>query len=324
MYLVTGAAGFIGFHLSKELLKKNEQVIGIDNINDYYDQKIKHSRLNILKKFPKFKFFKIDLSKKEDIKKKITPYKNKIKIIIHLAGQAGVRYSVINPTSYIRNNIMSYIKLLEFFKSSSKINLIIYASSSSIYGEIGSKKSFSSIPQNKPISVYSASKLSMELISHVYNYLYKINFIGVRFFSVYGPWGRPDMFYIKLLRSIKTNKPIKIYNFGNHHRSFTYIDDVVFNLIKIINKFNNKKSSVCDIFNIGSTKSIYLKKFINIIERKMNKKSKKIYTKRSLGDLLNTKTNVTREKKMFGHKITVELNEGIDRLIDWFKSYYKY
>ena len=306
------------------MVKKNEQVIGIDNINDYYDQKIKHSRLKILKKFSRFKFFKIDLSKKKDIKKKITPYKNKIKVIIHLAGQAGVRYSVQNPTSYITNNIMSYIKLLEFFKSSSKLNLIIYASSSSIYGEIGSKKSLSSIPQNKPISVYSASKLSMELISHVYNYLYKINFIGVRFFSVYGPWGRPDMFYIKLLKSIKNNKSIKIYNFGKHHRSFTYIDDVVLNLIKIIHKFKNKKRSVCDIFNIGNSKSINLKKFINIIERKMNKKSKKIYTKRSLGDLLTTKTNVNREKKMFGHKIKVDLNEGVEKLIKWFRIYYKH
>ncbi len=324
MYLVTGAAGFIGFHLSKELLEKNESVIGIDNINDYYDQKIKHSRLKILKNFSKFKFFKIDLSKKNDIKKKITPYKNKIKIIIHLAGQAGVRYSVLNPTSYITNNIMSYIKLLEFFKNSSKLNLIIYASSSSIYGEIGSKKSFSSVPQNKPISVYSASKLSMELISHAYNYLYKINFIGVRFFSVYGPWGRPDMFYIKLLQSIKKNKPIKVYNFGNHHRSFTYIDDVVLNLIRIINKFKNNKRPICDIYNIGNTKSIYLKKFINIIEKKMNKKSKKIYTKRSLGDLLTTKTNVNREKKMFGHETKVDLSDGIDELIKWFRSYYKY
>ena len=201
MYLVTGAAGFIGFHLSLELLKKNKPVIGIDNINNYYDQKIKYDRLKILKKFSKFKFYKIDLNSKKNLYKKINKYKNKIEIIIHLAGQAGVRYSIINPSSYIQNNIMSYVQLLEFFKDSSKIKLIIYASSSSIYGEVGSKISLSSRPQTNPISVYSASKLSMELISKAYNSLYKMNFIGIRFFSVYGLWGRPDRFYFKFYSS---------------------------------------------------------------------------------------------------------------------------
>ena len=187
MYLITGAAGFIGFHISLELLKKNKLVIAVDNINDYYDQKIKYDRLKILKQFSKFKFFKVDLNNKKHFSKKLSRYKNKIETIIHLAGQAGVRYSIINPGSYIQNNIMSYVQLLEFFKDSSNIKLIMYASSSSIYGEVGSKASLSSQPQTNPISVYSASKLSMELISNVYHFLYKKNFVGVRFFSVYGP-----------------------------------------------------------------------------------------------------------------------------------------
>ena len=323
MYLITGAAGFIGFHISLELLKKNEKVIGVDNINNYYDKRIKYNRLKILKQFPKFKFFKIDLNNKINFSKKINKYKNKIELIIHLAGQAGVRYSIFNPGTYIQNNIMSYVQLLEFFKNSSKNKLILYASSSSIYGEAGSKNTLSSEAQTKPISVYSASKLSMELISNVYNSLYKMNFIGVRFFSVYGPWGRPDMFYFKFLQKIKNNKPIEIYNFGNHHRSFTYIDDVVLNIMKLIKKFKNSKRSLCDIFNIGNPKSISLKKFIDVLEKSTGKKAKKIYTKKHPGDLTVTRSNVKREKNIFNHETRVPLKEGIMKLISWHKSYYK-
>jgi len=190
MYLVTGSAGFIGFHLSLALLKKQKYVIGLDNINNYYNKKIKLDRLKILKKFPRFKFYKIDLRNKKNLSKNIKKYKSKIETIIHLAGQAGVRYSIINPISYIENNIISYVNLLEFFKNSSKIKLIIYASSSSIYGDIGSKNGISLKAQTNPISVYSASKLSMELISNVYNSLYKINFIGIRFFFSLWPMGK--------------------------------------------------------------------------------------------------------------------------------------
>ena len=323
MYLITGAAGFIGFHLSLTLLKKQKNVVGIDNINDYYDPKIKYDRLKILKEFPKFKFYKIDLKNKKNIFKEIGKYKNRIHVIVHFAGQAGVRYSIVNPITYIENNIISYVNLLEFFKDSSKVKLLIYASSSSIYGERGSKKAVSSKAQTNPISVYSASKLSMELISNVYNHLYKINIIGVRFFSVYGPWGRPDMFYLKLLKGIKLNKITKIYNFGKHYRSFTYIDDVILNLLKIINKFKTGRKKISDVFNIGNPNSINLKKFISIVENKMGKKSKKSYIKRQLGDLTVTKSNVQREKRIFNHEIKVNLNTGIDKLIKWYNFYYK-
>ena len=218
---------------------------------------------------------------------------------------------------------MSYVQLLEFFKNSSKIKLIMYASSSSIYGEVGSKMSLSSQPQTNPISVYSASKLSMELISNAYHSLYKKNFIGIRFFSIYGPWGRPDMFYFKFLKNIKNNKSTPIYNFGNHHRSFTYIDDVVLNLMKIINKFKNHKAVICDVFNIGDPKSISLKKFIRILETKYGKKGGKKYTRKHPGDITLTRTNVEREKKIFNHEIKVSLNRGIEKLINWYRSYYK-
>ena len=323
MYFITGVAGFIGFHLSLELLKKNKRVIGVDNINNYYDKKIKYDRLKILKKFSNFKFFKLDLNDKKLFLKKLRSYRNKIEIVIHLAGQAGVRYSIINPTSYITNNIMAYTQLLEFIKDSSKIKLIIYASSSSIYGEKGSSHSKSSLLQTRPISIYSASKLSMELISNVYNSLYKKNFIGIRFFSVYGPWGRPDMFYLKFLKSIKENKMVEVYNFGDHYRSFTYIDDAILNLMKIINKFKNYKKNVCDVFNIGNPNSTSLKKFIKILESKFGKTAKKKYTKKHPGDLKKTKSDVNREQVIFGHQIKTSLDDGIDKLINWYRLYYK-
>ena len=217
---------------------------------------------------------------------------------------------------------MSYIYLLEFFRNSSKIKLIIYASSSSIYGETGPNPGLSSSPQVKPISVYSASKLSMELISNVYNYLYKLNFIGVRFFSVYGPWGRPDMFYYKFLKSLSSNKSIHIYNFGNHYRSFTYIDDVITNLLKIIGKFKNGKKNICDVFNVGNPKSTNLKEFIKLLENEFNKKANKKYIKRQPVDLFLTKTNIDRERKIFKHDIKVSLKVGVKKLSDWYKTYH--
>ena len=218
---------------------------------------------------------------------------------------------------------MSYVQLLEFFKKSTKIKLIMYASSSSIYGEDGSKNSLSTQPQTNPISVYSASKLSMELISNAYNFLYKMNFIGIRFFSVYGPWGRPDMFYLKFLKSIKNNKPIEIYNYGNHYRSFTYIDDVVLNLIKLINKFKNHKKSLCDVFNIGNPNSVSLRKFIKVLEATVGKKANRKYTKRNPADITITRSNIKREKNIFGHEIKVSLYKGIEKLVNWHRSYYK-
>ena len=218
---------------------------------------------------------------------------------------------------------MSYVQLLEFFKNSSKVDLILYASSSSIYGEVGSQTSLSSQPQTSPISVYSASKLSMELISNVYHSLYKKSFVGIRFFSVYGPWGRPDMFYLKFLKNLKTNKSIEIYNFGNHHRSFTYIDDVVLNLMKIINKFKNRKKKICEIFNIGDPNSVSLKKFIKVLETVYGKVGNKKYIKKHPGDLTITRSNIKREKNVFNHEIKVSLNSGITKLVNWYRSYYE-
>ena len=321
MYLITGSAGFIGFHLSLTLLKKGHHVIGLDSINNYYDKKIKYDRLKILKKFKNFRFLKIDLSKQNIISKKIKKFVNKIEIIIHLAGQAGVRYSLINPNAYINDNILSHVNLLECFKKSKKIKLILYASSSSVYGEKNSNNSASSSPQVNPISVYSASKLSMELISKSYNSLYNLKSIGLRFFSVYGPWGRPDMFYYKFLKHILNNKPISIFNYGNHKRSFTYIDDAILNILKIVKKFKNNKNNVCDVFNIGNPNSISLKKLILVLEKKIKKKAVKKYIKKNPEEVIMTKASIIREKKIFNHEINVTLESGVEKFVDWYKKY---
>ena len=227
-YLITGCAGFIGFHLAKKLLNQNEFIIGIDNLNQYYDVKIKKKRLSILKK-----------------KKTFQKIKYEVNITYHLAGQAGVRYSILKPTEYIKDNTIAYINLLEHFKNSKKIKAIFYASSSSVYGDVSND--YEKELSYKPISVYAVSKLSMELLSVVYFHLYSLKCVGLRFFTVYGPWGRPDMAYFKFCKLITENKKIEIYNKGNHSRSFTYIDDIIDNLLKLekkLNKVNFLKNSV--------------------------------------------------------------------------------
>ena len=232
--LVTGCAGFIGFHLIKKLIKLNYKIIGVDNLNNYYDVKIKKKRLNILNKKKNFKFLHHDLKNKKSLKK-IT---KDIRYIYHFAGQAGVRYSIKSPIDYINDNIIAYINLLEYYKDSKKLKAIFYASSSSVYGD--EKKSISSNLPKKPISVYAVSKLSMELLSQAYFSLYRMKCIGLRFFTVYGPLGRPDMAYFKFCKLIKSNKNIEIFNHGKHKRSFTYIDDIINNILLL--KKNLKKN----------------------------------------------------------------------------------
>jgi len=315
--LVTGCAGFIGFHLIKKLLNSNYKIIGVDNLNNYYDTKIKKKRLNILKKNKNFKFLYQDLKNKKNFKK----ISKEVDYIYHFAGQAGVRYSIQKPVEYINDNVIAFINLLEYFKYSKQLKAVFYASSSSVYGD--DNKSLSNNLPQKPISVYAVSKLSMELLSQAYFSLYKIKCIGLRFFTVYGPLGRPDMAYFKFCKLITDNKKIEIYNHGKHKRSFTYIDDIINNLILLKNnlrKINFKKNSV---FNIGNPKTESLDKFIKIIEKNLLKKSKKIYMKKQPGDVLNTKSNNKIEKKLFKFKYETKLENGIKKFISWFLKEYK-
>ena len=317
MYLITGVAGFIGMHFAKKMLDKGYKVLGVDNLNDYYDTKLKKDRVLILKKYKNFKFLKSDL-------KSLNTYrqinKSKITHIVHLAGQAGVRYSIKNPGAYVNDNIMAYVNLLEAFKYSKKLKCIVYASSSSVYGK--SREHFSKNYLLQPISMYAATKMSMELISNVYLDLYKMKSIGIRFFTVYGPYGRPDMAYYKFCNQIKKNETIKVFNMGKHKRSFTYIDDAVNNLYLILK--NSKKINTMEtpVLNIGNPKTITLTKFINILEKNLSKKSKKKFLKRQPGDVLETKAIINFERKKLKLLFETELGEGINRFVNWHNNYH--
>ena len=317
MYLITGVAGFIGMHFAKKMLDKGYKVLGVDNLNDYYDTKLKKNRVLILKKYKNFRFLKSDL-KSLNTYKQIN--KSKITHIVHLAGQAGVRYSIKNPGAYVNDNIMAYVNLLEAFKYSKKLKCIVYASSSSVYGK--SREHFSKNYLLQPISMYAATKMSMELISNVYLDLYKMKSIGIRFFTVYGPYGRPDMAYYKFCNQIKKNETIKVFNMGKHKRSFTYIDDAVNNLYLILK--NSKKINTMEtpVLNIGNPKTITLTKFINILEKNLEKKSKKKFLKRQPGDVLETKAIINFERKRLKLLFETELREGINRFVDWHNNYH--
>ena len=317
MYLITGVAGFIGMHFAKKMLDKGYKVLGVDNLNDYYDTKLKKNRVLILKKYKNFKFLKSDL-------KSLNTYrqinKSKITHIVHLAGQAGVRYSIKNPGAYVNDNIMAYVNLLEAFKYSKKLKCIVYASSSSVYGK--SREHFSKNYLLQPISMYAATKMSMELISNVYLDLYKMKSIGIRFFTVYGPYGRPDMAYYKFCNQIKKNETIKVFNMGKHKRSFTYIDDAVNNLYLILKNSKKINTMKTPVLNIGNPKTITLTKFINILEKNLEKKSKKKFLKRQPGDVLETKAIINFERKRLKLLFETELREGINRFVDWHNNYH--
>ena len=318
MYLITGVAGFIGMHFAKKMLDLGYKVLGVDNINNYYDPKLKKSRIKILAKYKNFKFVRADLKDPNSYKK---IKKSNISHIVHLAGQAGVRYSIKNPAAYVNDNILSFVHLLETFKDSKKIKCIVYASSSSVYGK--SKEHFSKNYLLQPISMYAATKMCMELISNVYLDLYKLKSIGIRFFTVYGPLGRPDMAYYKFCNQIKKNETIKVFNMGKHKRSFTYIDDAVNNLYQILRNSNKINTLETPVVNIGNPKTITLTKFISILEKKLFKKSKKKFLKRQPGDVLETKAIINFEKKKLKLLFKIELEEGISKFVNWHNNYHK-
>ena len=253
--LITGSAGFIGFHLSSKILSKGFKVIGIDNLNSYYDVKLKKDRNNILKKNKNFIFKKVDIKNYNALEKIFKKYK--IDIVIHLAAQAGVRYSLKNPKSYIDNNISGFFNILDISKNF-KIKKFIYASTSSIYGTQKKYPLKEKFETSNPIQLYAATKKSNEVIATSYNHLYKIRTIGLRFFTVYGPWGRPDMALFKFTKNILKGKPIHVYNHGKHSRDFTYVDDIVGGIFKILTSRDKKK--VNSIYNIGYGKEIPLLK----------------------------------------------------------------
>ena len=315
-FLISGSAGFIGFHLSEFLLKKKHTVYGVDDLNSYYDVKLKKSRLDKLKKYKNFVFFK---RKIEDIKIVKFFKKKKIDIIINLAAQAGVRHSLENPYVYINSNILGQVNMLELAKEL-KIKKYIYASSSSVYG--GNKSLPFSVKDrvDNPISLYAASKKSTELIAEYYSHLYKISSIGLRFFTVYGPWGRPDMATFIFTKNILNGKPINIFNYGKMKRDFTYVDDIISGIYGAIN-FKMKK--LHKVYNLGNSKPESLLEFIKTIEKNLNKKAKKNYLSLQPGDVPATFADISESTRDLKFLPKTEINDGIPRFIEWFKKYYK-
>ena len=317
--LVTGCAGFIGFHLSKALCENPKNtIIGLDNLNNYYSPKIKKDRLKILNKKSNFFFYKIDIIKFNKIKNIFNLHK--FDAVFHLSAQAGVRYSITNPEKYMDSNIIGFFNILENCRLK-KIKHVVSASSSSVYGD---NKKFPLNENNNtdfPISFYAATKKSNEVMAHSYSYIYKMNITIVRFFTVYGPFGRPDMSLFKFVKNISNNKNIKVFNNGNHYRDFTYIDDVVKILKKLaLRKINLKTPYEC--FNICSSKPISLKKFIEIIEKNLDKKAKITNLGMQKGDIVKTHGNNYKLEKRIGKIKFTKIETGIKNFVDWYRVYF--
>tara|TARA_A100001035_G_scaffold279219_1_gene280032 strand:+ start:3227 stop:4264 length:1038 start_codon:yes stop_codon:yes gene_type:complete len=336
--LITGAAGFIGFHTCKFFLERNYEIIGLDNLNDYYSIQIKRDRLKVLEELAtsankNWNFVLGNLEDKLLIENIFIKYKPKI--VIHLAAQAGVRYSLTNPDSYINSNIVGFLSILENCRSNNIENLI-FASSSSVYGGNAKIPFSENDPVNHPVSLYAATKRSNELMAHCYSHLFKIPSTGLRFFTVYGPWGRPDMAPMIFTKAIISGKPIQVFNNGEMYRDFTYIDDVVTAIEKLLDKpaqpnasFNKKfpqpsnSWSPFRILNVGNSKKVYLKKFINLLELEIGKKAIIEFKDFQPGDVQTTLSSTKELELLTNFKPEIKLEKGIKLFISWYKKYYE-
>ena len=331
--LITGASGFIGFHLSKKLLDQSNQIIGIDNLNDYYDPSLKQSRLEILGKYNNFNFHKVDLKDKAAVDNIFEAYQPTH--VINLAAQAGVRYSIENPYAYVDSNLTGFMNILEACRNY-PVEHLLYASSSSVYG--GNKVAPFSTNHNvdHPVSLYAATKKSNELMAHTYSHLYGIPTTGLRFFTVYGPYGRPDMAYFSFTKDILEGRPIRVFNHGKMERDFTYIDDIVEGIVKLINKapiankdWDESKDDLSTsfapykIYNIGNNNPVQLMRFINALESALGKEAEKVYMDMQPGDVLRTYADVTDLERDIGFKPSTSIEDGIKRFVDWYKEFYR-
>ena len=330
--LITGAAGFIGFHLSKKLLDESYQVIGIDNLNDYYDPRLKQSRLDILGKHNNFNFHKVDLKDKAAVDNIFETYQPTH--VINLAAQAGVRYSIENPYAYVDSNLTGFMNILEACRNY-PVEHLLYASSSSVYG--GNKVAPFSTNHNvdHPVSLYAATKKSNELMAHTYSHLYGIPTTGLRFFTVYGPYGRPDMAYFSFTKDILAGKPIKVFNHGKMERDFTYIDDIVEGIVKLIDKapaankeWDESKDDLSTsfapykIYNIGNNNPVQLMRFINALESALGKEAEKVYMDMQPGDVLRTYADVSDLERDINFKPSTSIEDGLKKFVAWYEEYY--
>ncbi len=313
--LVTGAAGFIGFHTSKKLLEQGVEVIGLDSLNDYYDVSLKKARLKQLEEQKNFRFEQVDIAELIPLRKVFA--KHNPDTVIHLAAQAGVRYSLINPFAYEQSNGVGFLNMLECAKECSAERML-YASSSSVYG--GNEKSpFSETdPVNHPISLYAATKRSNEMVAEAYRHLFGMKLSGFRFFTVYGPWGRPDMALFLFTKAILNDEPIKVFNYGKMQRDFTYIDDIVSGLLGAL-----ETDTLSDIYNLGNHRPVELLYFIECIEKALGKTAKKELLPLQDGDVPATCADIERANKELGFYPATSIEEGIQRFIVWYRSYYQ-
>ena len=337
--LVTGAAGFIGYHISLKLISEGFQVLGLDNLNEYYDVSLKKARLKQIQGFSKehknrWQFVHGDIEDKKLLQNTFNNFQPSI--VINLAAQAGVRYSITNPSAYIKSNIVGFSNILECCRTF-KIENLLYASSSSVYGGNTKIPFEETDPTNHPVSLYAATKRSNELMAHTYSHLYNIPATGLRFFTVYGPWGRPDMAPMIFAKAISLRKPIKIFNHGQMSRSFTYIDDIVEMVFRLIEKpaipdkkFDrlnpNPSTSWCShrIFNLGNENNIELLDFIKLIEDELGIKSYKEFEEMQLGDVQDTSSDCSSIKNLIGDTSQTSLERGTNYFIKWFKEFYNY
>lgn len=331
--LVTGAAGFIGFHLSRKLCSLGYSVTGIDNLNDYYEVSLKESRLAILKNTPGFTFYKIDLTDKKSIDTLFE--KNKFNYVVNLAAQAGVRYSLTNPYAYLESNLHGFLNILEASRHN-QVQHLVYASSSSVYG--ANKNMPFSVHHNvdHPISLYAATKKSNELMAHTYSALFNLPTTGLRFFTVYGPYGRPDMALFIFTKAILEGKPIDVYNHGKMKRDFTFVDDIVEGIVRLIpnvptgnGAWNGNTPDAATsfapykLYNIGNNSPVELLRFIEVIEEKLGKKAVKNLLPIQEGDVPETFADVEALTNDVGFKPSTSIEEGIGKFINWYKEYYK-
>jgi UDP-glucuronate 4-epimerase len=311
--LVTGSAGFIGFHVANALMARGDTVIGYDNVNDYYDVKLKEARLAILEKNDRFTFYRADLADLDAMKNVFESHP--IDRVCHLAAQAGVRYSLENPFVYEQANCVGFLNIIELSKDH-KVKNFVYASSSSVYG--GNKKKPFCVEDrvDNPVSLYAATKKSNELTAHVYHHLYDLPCTGLRFFTVYGPWGRPDMALFKFTKAILAGKPIDVYNHGKMKRDFTYIDDIVAGVLASIDR-----ASDYEIFNLGNSNTVELLYFIECIEKALGKKADKNMMPMQPGDVPETYADIDRSREILGFDPKTNIEEGITKFIAWYKQW---
>jgi len=313
--LVTGSAGFIGFHLCQSLLNDDFEVLGIDNLNNYYDPNLKHARLGQLKQYENFIFEKIDIADRESLTKAFTDFKPQK--VVNLAAQAGVRYSIENPYAYLDANLVGFLNIIELCRHND-VEGLIYASSSSVYG--GNIKVPFSVKDrvDNPISLYAATKKANELIANSYSHLYGLHTTGLRYFTVYGPWGRPDMAMHIFAKNISNHEPIQVFNNGKMKRDFTYIDDIVSGTKSAIDK-----NFLCEVFNLGNHKSEKLMDVIGMIENKIGIDAEIDFLPMQLGDVKESFADITESVQLLEYHPTTNVDVGITKFIDWFNEYYK-